>query len=114
MVTIDTYTFIEKKDDPNWYVKIKEGEYKDIIYKYGKIGLVEDKAEDTARLQFQFHVEKIPENLAMTEEELNEDVEFLNILGAILTHIIEDAMDSGKYKLGNDDKSTDSESTVHE
>jgi hypothetical protein len=50
----------------------------------------------------------------MTEEELNEDLEFLNVLGAILTHIIEDSFESGQYKMGNNDKSTDSESTVHE
>ena len=32
MVTSDTYSFVEKKDDPSWYVKIKEGEYKDITF----------------------------------------------------------------------------------
>ena len=114
MVTSDSYTFVEKRDDSDWYVKIKEGDYKDIIYKYGKINITEEQLEDTAKLHFQFNIEKIPENLGMTAEELNEDVEFLNVLGAILTHIIEDSFDSGQYKIGNDDKSTDSESTVHE
>jgi hypothetical protein len=50
----------------------------------------------------------------MTEEDFNEDATFMNILGDILIHILEDAMETGKYKLGNDDKPTDSESTVHE
>jgi hypothetical protein len=50
----------------------------------------------------------------MTEEELQEDLTFLNLLGDVLTHIIEDAMETGKYKLGQNDKPTDSESTVHE
>jgi hypothetical protein len=59
-------------------------------------------------------VAKIPQELEMTEEELQEDLTFLNLLGDVLTHIIEDAMETGKYKLGQNDKPTDSESTVHE
>jgi hypothetical protein len=114
MITSNSYTFVEHKGDEDWYVKIKEGDFKDIVYKYGRIEVVEDKEEDSARLKFQFKIAKIPEELQMNEEELQEDVEFLNLLGDILSHVIEDAMESGKYKLGNDDKPTDSESTVHE
>ena len=113
MITSDSYTFVEKKGDEDWHVKIKDGEFKGIVYKYGRIEVAEDHDEETARLKFQFHIEKIPTELEMTVEELNEDFTFLNTIGDILTHIIEDAMDSGKYKIGNDDKSTDSESTVH-
>ena len=114
MITSDSYTFVEKKGDEDWHVKIKDGEFKGIVYKYGRIEVAEDHDDETARLKFQFHVETIPSELEMTVEELNEDVTFLNTLGDILTHIIEDAMDSGKYKIGNDDKPTDSEPTVHE
>ena len=114
MITSDSYTFVEKKGDEDWHVKIKDGEFKGIVYKYGRIEVAEDHDEETARLKFQFHIEKIPTELEMTVEELNEDFTFLNTIGDILTHIIEDAMDSGKYKIGNDDKPTDSEPTVHE
>ena len=114
MITSDSYTFVEKKGDEDWHVKIKDGEFKGIVYKYGRIEVAEDHDEETARLKFQFHIEKIPTELEMTVEELNEDFTFLNTIGDILTHIIEDAMDSGKYKIGNDDKPTDSKPTVHE
>lgn len=114
MITSDSYTFVEKPGSDDWHVKIKDGDYKDIIYRYGRIEVAEDEVEETARLKFNFAIDKIPSELGMTADELNEDVEFLNTLGNILTHIIEDAMDSGKYKIGKDDKSTDSESTVHE
>ena len=114
MITSDSYTFVEKSGSEDWHVKIKQGDYKDIVYRYGRIEVAEDHDEETARLKFQFNIEKIPTELEMTSEELHEDVDFLNTLGNILTHIIEDAMDSGKYKIGNDDKPTDSESTVHE
>lgn len=110
-ITHDSYTFVEHKGDEDWYVKIKEGDYKDIIYKYGRIEVKEEG--DTAKLKFQFHISKIPDELLMTKEELQEDATFMNMLGDILTHVIEDAMDSGKYKLGQNDKPTDSEPTVH-
>jgi DNA-directed RNA polymerase specialized sigma subunit len=113
MITSNSYTFVEKKSSEDWHVKIKEGEFKGIVYRYGRIEVAEDKSEDTARLKFNFAIEEIPKELEMSKEELQEDLSFLNTLGNILTHIIEDAMDSGKYKIGNDDKSTDSESTVH-
>jgi hypothetical protein len=114
MITSDKYTFVEKKGDEDWHVKIKDGDYKDIIYKYGRIEVEEIEEEGSARLKFQFMIDKIPSELSMTTEDLQEDTTFLTLLGDILSHIIEDAMDSGKYKIGNDDKSTDSESTVHE
>lgn len=112
MITSNSYTFVEHKGEEDWYVKIKEGDFKDIVYKYGRIEVTEEGEE--ARLKFQFKIAKLPPDFDMTEEELQEDLEFLNLLGDILTHVIEDAMETGKYKLGNDDKSTDSESTVHE
>jgi len=113
-ITSNSYTFVEHKGDEDWYVKIKEGDYIGIIYKYGRIEVEEDEVEETAKLKFQFTLSKIPTDLEMTKEELQEDLTFLNLLGDILTHIIEDAMGSGKYKLGQNDKPTDSESTVHE
>jgi hypothetical protein len=114
MITHDSYTFVEHKGEEDWYVKLKNGDYKDVIYKYGRIEVEEDDIEESAKLKFQFKVAKIPQELEMTEEELQEDLTFLNLLGDVLTHIIEDAMETGKYKLGQNDKPTDSESTVHE
>lgn len=115
MITNESYTFVEHKGDEDWYVKIKaDGPYKGITYKYGRIEVQEDEDNLDAKLKFQFNIAKIPDELHIDETELHEDVTFLNMLGDILVHIIEDAMTSGKYKLGKNDKSTDSESTVHE
>lgn len=111
-ITHNSYTFVEHKGEEAWFIKIKEGDYKDVIYKYGTIEVLE--VDDHAKLKFQFKVEKYPDELGMTEEDFNQDTTFMNMLGDILTHILEDAMETGKYKLGNDDKPTDSKSTVHE
>ena len=103
--TSDSYSFVENDfSDDSWHVKINEGDYKDVVYKYGKIQVIEKGEEAT--LSFQFKVVDLPEHL--NEEELNSDVEFMNNLGDILSHIIEDSLETGKFKLGNNDKPTDS------
>lgn len=104
-VTSDTYSFVENDfSDDSWHVKINEGDYKDIVYKYGKIQVKE--LDDEATLSFQYKIVDLPENII--EEDLQLDTEFMNTLGQILTHIIEDSLETGKFKLGNNDKSTDS------
>jgi len=115
-ITSNSYSFVESAtSDKDWHLKIKEGDYKDIVYKYGTIEVIEPvDDEGSATLKFQFKIEKLPKDCYFTEEDLHNDEAFMNLLGDILTHVIEDAMDSGKYKLGNDDKPTDSESTVYE
>lgn len=110
-ITSKSYSFVENATvNDEWHVKINEGTFKDVVYKYGKIQ-VKEKDEE-AVLSFQFKVIDLPEHL--DEEELNCSVDFMDILGDVLTHVIEDSLETGKFKLGNDDKPTDSESTVHE
>lgn len=104
-ITNDSYTFVENMSSGDeWHIKINEGDYKDTVYKYGKIQIRE--LDDEAKLNFQFKVVDLPEHL--DEDELNNDVVFLNQLGDILTHIIEDSLETGKFKLGNNDQSANS------
>ena len=83
----------------------------EIIEVMEELGFIKQRCNG---VNYQFNISKIPDDLLMTQEELQEDVAFMNLLGDILTHIIEDAMDTGKYKLGKNDKPTDTEPTVHE
>ena len=109
-ITNDTYSFVENDfSDDAWHIKINQGVYKDIVYKYGKIQVKEK--DEQATLSFQYKIIDLPEHL--DEQDLNCSVEFMDMLGDILTHIIEDSFETGRFKLGNNDKSTDSESTVH-
>ena len=113
-ISHNSYAFIEHKGETDWYVQIKEGDYKGIIYKYGAIQVKEDADLQSASLKFHFNIAKIPEDLEISSEEIQQDETFMNLLGDILSHILEDAMDSGKYKIGKNDKPTDPESTMHE
>lgn len=110
-VTSDSYSFVENDfSDESWHVKINEGTYKDIVYKYGRIQIKENG--DEATLNFQYSIVDLPDHF--DQEELKSSVDFMDTLGDILSHIIEDSLETGKFKLGNDDKPTDSESTMHE
>ena len=109
-ITNDSYTFVESATSGDeWHVKLNEGDYKGIVYKYGKIQIHE--IDDQANLKFQFKIIDLPEHL--DEDELNSDSEFMTHLGDILTHIIEDSLDTGHFKLGNDDQPTNSQSAMH-
>ena len=109
-VTNDTYSFVESATSgEEWHVKINDGDYKGIVYRYGKIQIHE--IDEEAKLKFQFKIIDLPEHLS--EEELNSDDVFMTQLGDILTHIIEDSLDTGHFKLGKDDKPTDSKSIMH-
>jgi len=114
MITHDSYTFVESATSGEewWHIRLNDGDYKDVIYKYGKIQVVSPPDEtDDARLQFQFSIIETPEELST--EDLIEDTAFMNHLGDVLTHIIQDSFETGKYKLGENDKPTNFESTVH-
>lgn len=105
-ITHDSYSFVEKDvDDDQWYVQLKEGDYSGVVYKYGKIQ-VKERDYDQAQLQFQYAIIECPDHLDRSE--LQTDEVFMNTLGDVLTHIIEDSFTSNKFKLGENDKPTDS------
>ena len=83
-------------------VKIKEGEYSGVIVTYGKVSINESDNKKTATLSFQFKLDEAPAPHNAGELEKSED--FNNHIGDILSLIIQNAFDSGKYKFGSDDK----------
>jgi hypothetical protein len=113
-VTSDTYSFVDNDlaIDDAWHIKIKEGLFRDIVYKYGKIQIKENDISGEATLSFQYKIIDLPSHLV--EDDLNGSTDFMTLIGDILTHIIEDSFETGKFKLGKNDQPTNSESTLHE
>ena len=64
-------------------------DYEDVIYKYGKISVDENKEDDNASLQFDYDVLVSPK---VSKEELNNDMDFKNLMGDILIHILEEQL----------------------
>ena len=101
-ITSNSYAFVEKPLSERYSVKIKEGEDSGVIVTYGKVSINESDNKETATLSFQFKLDEAPAPHNAGELEKSED--FNNHLGDILSHIIQSAFDSGKYKFGSDDK----------
>lgn len=101
-ITEADFSFVEKPNSPMYSVKLKSGGFSGVIVTYGKVSLKASEDTETATLSFQFKVDEAPAPLNIEELEKSED--FNNHLGDILSHIIQSAFDSGKYKFGSDDK----------
>lgn len=101
-ITDTDYVFVEKPTSEMYSVKLKSGQWSDVIVTYGKVSLKVNEDKETATLSFQFKVDEAPD--AHDIEELEMSANFNNHLGDILSHIIQNAFDTGKYKLGSNDK----------
>lgn len=105
-ITHNDYTFAEHQLDDGWAVRLVN-HYPGVLYQYGKVRvkiLNEGTEEENAMLQFEFNI--IDEG-DFDLDELNNNEDFNNLLGEVLTHIVEDAFENGKYKLGDDEHSND-------
>jgi hypothetical protein len=75
------YEYVVSEDDKNSvHIKLLTGDYKDTLFKYGKVGIQEEN--EVAYLQFEYNVIESP----IKKLEKNED--FKNYLGDLLTSIM--------------------------
>lgn len=100
MITTTDYTFAESEADDHWAVRLLT-DYAGVIYMYGEIK-VRERVDD-ATLDFKY---KIIDPGQFKAEDLENDIEFKNHLGAVLQHIIEDAFENGKAKINDRSKHT--------
>jgi hypothetical protein len=81
----EQYTFVTDKDSEWTCIGVKGGKYDGVVYKYGKVNILEDEENDTARLQFEWDV---VDSNGLPREMLGED--FFSLIGDILVDILED------------------------
>lgn len=80
------YNFsVPESDDNSGLINIKlaSGDYSGVEYRYGKVSIEEDSERDNAYLTFEFDVVDSNE-----KENLEEDMQFKNHIGDILTSIM--------------------------
>lgn len=94
---VDTVDF---SDTPvaSYSVKIKDKKYKNVVVSYGKIGLNIQEDGQTAKLSFKYQID---DPAKLDRKKLEESRDFNTYLGDLLSHIIQTALDSGKYTVGN-------------
>ena len=79
------YTFVENPDHDFYGVRLKKGQWKDVIVIYGKVSIKESVETGLATLSFTYQVE---DPASYQPDELESDKDFKNYLGDILGHII--------------------------
>ena len=98
-MAIPKYSYQENPSSDLTGFKIEEGNYKDVIYTYGKVSPIEE--EEKLRLKFEYNVHENP-----SECDTNSD-DFINVIGDILAIEVEKENDgnSGKNREDNTQKS---------
>ena len=93
----DKYTFVTNDDNPWTCVGIRGGKYDGVVYKYGKVTLPEDGAENKdGSFPFRFEYDIIDPN-GLSREFFMDD--FFTLIGDVLVDIIDDQIkeDSLEY-----------------
>lgn len=93
------YNFVERAESDLFSIRILTGKYAGVIYTYGRVAIKENQSSGTATLSFDYKVEDT-EGADQTMTELNEDPDFKNHLGDILTNILS----NGESKIGKHDR----------
>ena len=85
------YAFVQREGDDFTCIKLLEGKYKGIIYKYGKVGFAKDENSDgTLPMKFDYDIIFNPH-----EETSIDKQEFIDYIGDILIEQLEKQVNNG-------------------
>ena len=85
-----TYTFVQRENDDFTCLKLLSDEYKDVVFKYGKVGFAKDEDENgNLPMRFDYDILQNPNN-----KELDTN-EFVDHIGDILVELMEKQIKDG-------------------
>ena len=85
------YAFVQREGDDFTSIKLLEGKFKGIIYKYGKVGFAkEEKPDGTLPMKFDYDIIFNPH-----EESSIDKQEFIDYIGDILIEQLEEQVKKG-------------------
>mgnify|MGYP005748202451 FL=1 len=85
------YAFVQREGDDFTCIKLLQGKYKGIIYKYGKVGFAkEEKPDGTLPMKFDYEIIFNPH-----EESSIDKQEFIDYIGDILIEQLEQQVKKG-------------------
>ena len=85
------YVFVQKDGDDFSCIKLLEGKYKGIIYKYGKVGFAKEENPDgTLPMKFDYDIIFNPH-----EETSIDKQDFIDYIGDILIELMENQVNNG-------------------
>ena len=111
-ITETDYSFVESEGVEFYGVKLLTGKWRNVLYIYGKVSIKESPELDLATLGFTYNIQDPAD---FEQDDLINDPEFKDYLGAILQHIIEDSLSEAKEnnisvigKIGHNESNTNS------
>ena len=85
------YAFVQREGDDFTCIKLLQGKYKGVIYKYGKVGFAKDEKPDgTLPMQFDYDIIFNPH-----EETSIDKQDFIDYIGDILIELLEKQIENG-------------------
>jgi hypothetical protein len=88
------YMFAQKEGEDHTCIKITEGDYDGVIYKYGKVGIHPQAKEDDAGrlpLAFDYTIVKNPKDLDLLDNQA-----FIDYIGDILVELLDEQLKNGQ------------------
>ena len=84
------YAFVQREGDDFTCIKLLEGKYKGIIYKYGKVGFAkEEKPDGTLPMKFDYDIIFNPHETNIDKQD------FIDYIGDILIEQLEKQVNNG-------------------
>ena len=84
------YTFVQKEGDDFTCIKLLEGKYKGIIYKYGKVGFAkEENSDGTLPMKFDYDIIFNPHETDLDNKE------FIDYIGDMLIKFLDEKLKRG-------------------
>jgi len=103
----DMYTFVENKDKTWTGIGLTEhaGKYQGVVYKYGKVSVVENEEKTEATLQFEWDM---LDSNGLPKEMIGDD--FFDLAGKILEDIMQQQLNGDSLQYVNtDDRKNDTQ-----
>lgn len=94
------FTMLENASSEFYAIRLLKGKWKDVVFTYGAVSIKEDKENDRATLSFNWQLNDPADH---EPEELKNEEEFNNYLGALLQYIISDSLNNKEAKIGTAD-----------
>ena len=91
------YTFAQRQDDDYTCIKLTEGKYTEVIYKYGNVGFKEVEDSEKLSVIFDYNILRNPNDVDIDEQE------FIYHIGDILVDLVEEQLATGKLDLKFED-----------
>ena len=85
------FVFVENEHEDTTCIKLTEGDFKDVIYKYGKVGFgKEEKPDGTLPVIFDYTVLRNPH-----DKDILDNQAFIDYIGDILVEVLDEQIKNG-------------------